>query len=72
MDNKKTAIKFEGPSIDTLMVLTIVFITLKLTNVIDWGWGWVLAPLWLPVALMVAVFLLLITAYIIIKILDIK
>lgn len=72
MDNKKTAIKFEGPSIDILMVLTIVFITLKLTNVIDWGWGWVLAPLWLPVALMVAVFLLLITAYIIIKILDIK
>ena len=72
MDDKKTVIKFEGPSIDTLMVLTIVFITLKLTNVIDWGWGWVLAPLWLPVALMVAVFLLLITAYIIIKILDIK
>jgi hypothetical protein len=72
MDDKKTVVKFEGPSIDTLMVLTIVFITLKLTNVIDWGWGWVLAPLWLPVALMVAVFLLLITAYIIIKILDIK
>ena len=72
MDDKKTVVKFEGPSIDTLMVLTIVFITLKLTNVIDWGWGWVLAPLWLPVALLVAVFLLLITAYIIIKILDIK
>ena len=72
MDDKKTVVKFEGPSIDTLMVLTIVFITLKLINVIDWGWGWVLAPLWLPVALMVTVFLLLITAYIIIKILDIK
>lgn len=29
-------------------LLTIVFITLKLTNAIDWSWWWVLSPLWLP------------------------
>lgn len=27
-------------------LLAIVFITLKLTHVIDWSWIWVLAPLW--------------------------
>lgn len=28
-------------------LLTIVFIVLKLTGVIDWSWVWVLAPLWI-------------------------
>lgn len=36
-----------------LEVLTIVFIILKLTNVIFWSWLWVLAPLWIPLALYV-------------------
>ena len=27
-------------------LLAIVFITLKLTGVINWSWWWVLAPLW--------------------------
>jgi len=31
-------------------LLTIVFITLKLTNYIAWSWWWVLAPLWMPLA----------------------
>lgn len=30
-------------------VLTLIFITLKLTGYIDWSWWWVLAPLWLPI-----------------------
>ena len=29
-------------------MLTILFIGLKLTGFIDWGWVWVLSPLWLP------------------------
>lgn len=29
-------------------LLAIVFITLKLTNVINWSWWWVTAPLWGP------------------------
>jgi len=28
-------------------LLTIVFITLKLTNFIDWSWWWVLSPIWI-------------------------
>jgi hypothetical protein len=34
-----------------LGLLTIVFITLKLTGYIAWSWWWVLAPLWGGVAL---------------------
>lgn len=34
-----------------LGLLTIVFITLKLCNVINWSWWWVTMPLWaFPVA----------------------
>jgi hypothetical protein len=38
-----------------LGVLAIVFITLKLTGLIDWSWVWVLAPLWFPAALVLVV-----------------
>nr|WP_290463333.1 hypothetical protein [Acutalibacter muris] len=32
-----------------LDVLLIVFIVLKLIGVIDWGWLWVLSPLWISI-----------------------
>ena len=32
-------------------LLTVAFIVLKLCNVIEWSWLWVLAPLWIPIAL---------------------
>ena len=32
-------------------LLLAAFIVLKLTGVIDWSWWWVLAPLWIPLAL---------------------
>jgi hypothetical protein len=28
-------------------LLTILFIALKLTHVINWSWWWVLSPLWI-------------------------
>lgn len=31
-------------------LLTIVFIVLKLLNIITWPWLWVLSPLWIPIA----------------------
>lgn len=30
--------------------LTILFIALKLTNVINWSWLWVLSPVWISVS----------------------
>ena len=39
-------------------LLTIIFITLKLTNYIAWSWWWVLAPLWIPTALVLPIVIL--------------
>ncbi len=41
-----------------LGALTIVFIVMKLTHYIDWSWTWVLAPLWMPAAIVIAVLLI--------------
>ena len=30
-------------------ILFLVFLVLKLTNVIDWSWWWVTAPFWIPI-----------------------
>jgi Transmembrane Fragile-X-F protein. len=39
-------------------LLTIVFITLKLTNFITWSWWWVLSPLWIAFLLWCALLFL--------------
>lgn len=38
------------------IVLTIVFVALKLTHVIDWSWIWVFSPLWIGAAIIGFVF----------------
>jgi hypothetical protein len=38
-------------------LLTIVFITLKLTGYIDWSWWWVLAPIWIPIVITLLIIL---------------
>lgn len=50
-DNKRTGLGLCD-------VLLVVFVVLKLIGVINWGWGWVLAPLWTPIliALVLAFF----------------
>ena len=35
--------------------LTVLFIGLKLTNVITWSWWWVLSPIWISFSLAVVV-----------------
>ena len=34
-------------------LLAIVFIVLKLCGVINWAWGWVLAPIWISVSIVI-------------------
>lgn len=36
--------------IGAINALTLIFVTLKLTGVIDWSWWWVLAPTWMSLA----------------------
>ena len=52
-----TGIGFSG-------LLTILFIGLKLTNVITWSWWWVLSPLWINAAIVVLVLLIVGITYI--------
>lgn len=33
-----------------LIILTTLLAFLKLFKVINWAWGWVLAPMWMPLA----------------------
>lgn len=40
--------------VTTAGLLGVLFIGLKLGHVIDWPWLWVLAPFWIPVAVMLA------------------
>lgn len=56
MNNKG---KSAGGGMGICSVLTIVFIVLKLTGVIDWKWVWVLAPALIPLALVVVCLLFL-------------
>jgi hypothetical protein len=32
-----------------------MFIAFKITGYIDWSWWWVLAPLWVPIVLALAI-----------------
>ena len=36
-------------------LLTVLFVGLKLTNVISWSWWWVLSPLWISALIAIAI-----------------
>lgn len=44
------------PSIGILEILLIVFIILKLCDVISWSWWVVFSPVWIPIAVVVVMF----------------
>ena len=46
MSKQKTVFEINFSSLATLLL--VLFIGLKLGNVIAWSWWWVLSPLWLP------------------------
>lgn len=45
-------------SLGVLDVIAIVFIILKLLDIIAWSWIWVLAPIWIPVCIVVIIWVL--------------
>lgn len=36
-------------------VLTVIFVVLKLVGVINWSWLWVLAPIWIPLSIILVI-----------------
>ena len=51
MDNKNTA----GGGLGLGTVLFLIFLVLKLCNVITWSWWWVTSPLWISAILYVVI-----------------
>lgn len=43
-------------------LLTVLFIGLKLTHVIDWSWWWVLSPIWISILLVIVAVLVILLA----------
>ena len=33
------------------VILNVVFVTLKLCNIINWSWWWVISPAWIYIAI---------------------
>lgn len=50
---ENTKLRFVGPSF--LQLLGLVFIILKLTNVITWSWWLVLLPIWGPIGILLVI-----------------
>ena len=64
MNNEKITINWNIDGI--LLILLILFIILKVTGVISWGWGIVLLPLWILLGIIgVAFFLTIVVAIIV-------
>ena len=40
----------ENSGISLFGLVFVLFLTLKLCNVIDWSWWWITAPLWMPLS----------------------
>lgn len=62
----KNNVSSSGGGVGFLGLLTVLFVGLKLTHVIAWSWWWVLAPLWLPVAVFIVVIVTLVVLGIIV------
>lgn len=47
------------------IILTIIFIALQVTNVINWSWIWLISPLWIMmmIDLIISIFMILIYMY---------
>ena len=38
-------------NMDLVDTLTLIFVVLKSTNLIDWSWWWVLSPMWILIVI---------------------
>lgn len=64
-DSKSTGTASGG--IGFVGLLTIAFIVLKLLNIIEWSWLWVLSPIWISAGLTIILIVIFIFVGVIIK-----
>lgn len=58
MNRNENSSKAAGGGVGFCGLLGLAFIILKLTHVIEWDWVWVLSPLWIPLAITAAFFVI--------------
>ena len=58
MSNSNTNTSTASINIGLGGILFVVFLVLKLVGVIDWSWWWVTAPLWIPAAVVLILWLI--------------
>lgn len=51
MSKTTTTASTSSDGTSTSSLLGVAFVILKLTHVINWSWWWVLAPFWIPAAI---------------------
>ena len=64
---KNNSVVFAGPSLGMSILGCAVLLILKLTNVFNIGWIWVLCPLWIGVVVCFAIWLWFMTWHVVIK-----
>lgn len=66
--NKNNNISIIGVGFADL--LFFIFLILKLCHVIDWSWWWVIAPIWIYIALIVLIFVIIFMVFFIKRIAE--
>lgn len=56
MSDNNSSVRSGGAGVVGL--LGVAFVVLKLMHVISWSWWWVLAPFWMPLILVIGVFVI--------------
>lgn len=64
--------KYKSKSINVSLfpastTLTIVFVILKLTGVINWAWVWVLSPTWVSLIFRILILAIVVSVLVIVK-----
>ena len=59
--DKKAVSSSASSGIGFTGLLTITFIVLKLTKVINWSWVWILSPIWISISVGLLILVLIIS-----------
>lgn len=66
MSNDKSNVSIKNGA-GFIGLLQLIFIVLKLTDIISWSWLWVLSPIWISVALYALVIIVLLVLSLIVS-----
>lgn len=66
MSNDKSNVSIKN-GVGFIGLLQLIFIVLKLTDIISWSWLWVLSPIWISVALYALVIIVLLVLSLIVS-----